>query len=131
MTVNLTAIGGLVNSASVTSADPAPGVDALQLSAECAAFKFLLRQRYPGLMTDEIDGFAALRQGIAMFTQYAGTAPGSGDKAQKRVSSLEKAAFNLSFFARLYLFIQLRYARRGTPHLSAIGACVKMLSTTI
>ncbi len=97
--VHLSASGGRMNSAAVTaSTESAPGIDPLQMSAERAALKFLLRMRYPELSTDEVDGFAALRQGVMLFSQYAGTVPGSGHTAVTRSSLLEKAAFNFSFF---------------------------------
>src|SRR5262249_2816492 len=95
----LAARGGSIKSIAVTtSTDSAPGIDATQLSAERAAFKFLFRLHYPGVTTDEVDGFAALRQGVAQFSQYAETVPGVADDALARTSSLVKAAFNLGFF---------------------------------
>jgi hypothetical protein len=97
--IHLAASGGRIKCAAVTaSTEAAPGIDSTQLSAERAAFKFLFRMRYPGMTTDEIDGFSALRQGVVQFAQYAGTVPGVGDNAVTRTSSLAKAAFNLNFF---------------------------------
>jgi hypothetical protein len=99
VSIHLAARGGRIKSVAVTaSTDFAPGLDPIQLSAERAAFKFLLRMRYPGMSNDEIDGFSALRQGASQFAQYAGTVPGVGDDAQIRTSSLTRAAFNLGFF---------------------------------
>jgi len=49
VSVHLAARGGRIKSiAVIASTDFAPGIDPLQLSAERAAFKFLLRMRYPG-----------------------------------------------------------------------------------
>jgi tetratricopeptide (TPR) repeat protein len=99
VSVHLAARGGPIKSIAVTtSTDFAPGIDPLQLSAERIAFKFLLRMRYPGMTNDEIDGFAALRQGAGQFAQYAGTALGVGPDASVRTSSLAKSAFNFNFF---------------------------------
>jgi hypothetical protein len=70
----------------------------MQLSAERAALKFLFRVHYPYMTNDEIDGFAALRQGACQFAQYAGTVPSVGDDAETRTSSLAKATFNFGFF---------------------------------
>ncbi|MCU1284073.1 MAG: hypothetical protein JWO13_423 [Acidobacteriales bacterium] len=99
VSIHLAAHGGRTNSVAITaSTDFAPGIDPTQLSAERAAFKFLFRMRYPEMTNDEIDGFSALRQGVAEFTEYAGTVPGIGEDARRRKSSLAKAALNLSFF---------------------------------
>jgi len=97
--IHLAAHGGPLKSIAVTaSTDFAPGIDPIQLSAERAAVKFLLRMRYPCLTNDQIDGFSALRQGACQFAQYAGTVPSAGDDAKTRTSSLAKAAFNFGFF---------------------------------
>jgi tetratricopeptide (TPR) repeat protein len=100
VTVHLASRGGRRTSCTAVTAstEAAPGIDAMQLSAERAAFKFLFRMRYPQITTDEIDGFSALRQGITQFTEYAGTVPGVGDNAATRTSSLSKAAYNMNFF---------------------------------
>jgi hypothetical protein len=97
--IHLAAHGGRVESAAVAaSTDIATGIDAMELSAERVAFKFLFRMHYPEMTNDQIDGFSALRQGATLFAQYAGTAPGMGEGAKARTSSLERAAFNFSFF---------------------------------
>src|SRR5262249_49038684 len=96
---HLAARGGRIQAAAVTaSTEAAPGIDAMELSAERVAFKFLFRMRYPDMTNDQIDGFAALRQGATQFAQYAETIPGVGEDAMARTSSLTKAAFNFSFF---------------------------------
>lgn len=97
--IHLAAHGGRVQSVAVTaSTEIAMGIDAMELSAERVAFKFLFRMRYPEMTNDQIDGFSALRQGATLFAQYAGTAPGMGEDAKTRTSSLGRAAFNFSFF---------------------------------
>jgi hypothetical protein len=97
--IHVAAHGGRIKSAAVTaSTDLAPGLDAIDLTAERVAFKFLFRMRYPDMTNDQIDGFAALRQGASLFGQYASTVPGAGEAAKARSSSLAKAAFDLSFF---------------------------------
>ncbi|HEY6343112.1 MAG TPA: hypothetical protein VIX91_25460 [Candidatus Acidoferrum sp.] len=99
ITLHLAAHGGRVKSVAVAaSTDIATGIDAMQLSAERVAFKFLFRMRYPEMTNDQIDGFSSLRQGATLFAQFAGTAPGMGEDATTRTSSLETAAFNFSFF---------------------------------
>jgi hypothetical protein len=75
-----------------------PGLDAIQLSAERTAFKFLFRMRHRDLTNDEVDGIAALRQGAELFAQYAETVPGQGDDAKTRKASLAKAAYSFGFF---------------------------------
>lgn len=99
VSLHLAARGGRIKAAAVTAPTAvAPGLDAMELSAERVAFKFLFRMRYPDMTNDQIDGFAALRQGAAQFAQYAGTVPGIGEDALARTSSLAKAALNFSFF---------------------------------
>jgi len=99
VSIHLAASGGPVKSTTVrASTTIAPGIDAVQLSAERAAFKFLFRMRHPELTTDQIDGFSALRQGVTQFAQFAGTVPGAGQNVATRTSSLAKAALNLNFF---------------------------------
>jgi hypothetical protein len=64
--IHLAASGGPVPCIAVTtSTDAAVGIDPVQMSAERAALKFLLRIRYPFLTTGQVDGFAALRQGAS------------------------------------------------------------------
>jgi hypothetical protein len=66
VSLHLAAHGGRIQAAAVTaSTEAAPGIDAMELSAERVAFKFLFRMRYPDMTNDQIDGFAALRQGAA------------------------------------------------------------------
>jgi hypothetical protein len=97
--LHLTARGGKVRAMTVSTSTPsAPGIDPVQISAERAAYKFLLRMRHPWMTVEEVDGFAALRQGASQFVQYAGTIPGTGPDACTRTSSLSKATFNFEFF---------------------------------
>ena len=97
--IQLAARGGPIKSVAVgASTDAAPGIDAAELTAARVAFKFLFRMKYPDMTNDQIDGLSALRQGATLFGQYAETAPGVGDHAELRRSSLAKAAFNLNFF---------------------------------
>lgn len=99
VSIHLAASGGSANMVAVTtSTDVAPGVDAMQLSADRAAFKFLYRLHNVDATIDEIDALSALRQGAGQFAQYAETVPGVGDNAATRTSSLQKAAFNFNFF---------------------------------
>jgi hypothetical protein len=99
VSIHVVARGGRLRSVAVgSSTNFAPGIDCAQLSAERSALKFLFRMRYPFMTNDQIDGFAALRQGASQFSQYAGTVPSVGDDARVRTSSLEKAAFNFGFF---------------------------------
>jgi len=86
--IHLAASGGPVSCIAVTtSTDAAAGIDPVQLSAERAALKFLLRMRYTFLTTGQVDGFAALRQGASQFAQYAGTVPGVSRPADKAASA--------------------------------------------
>jgi hypothetical protein len=97
--LHLVARGGPIKSVAVTtSTTVAPGIDPIQLSAERAAVKFLLRMKHPEMTNDEVHGFAALRQGACLFGQYSGTVPGTGKNASTRTSSLANAALNLGFF---------------------------------
>jgi hypothetical protein len=99
VSLHLAAHGGRVQAIAVgASTDSAPGIDALQLSAERVALKFLFRMRYPNMTNGEIDGFAALRQGACQFARYAGAVPGAGEDFTTRTASLAEAAFNLGFF---------------------------------
>jgi len=50
------------------------------------------------MTNDQIDGFAALRQGASQFAQYAGTVASIGADASTRASTLARAAFSFSFF---------------------------------
>ena len=98
-TLHLTARGGKVRAMTVSTSTPsAPGIDPVQISSERAAYKFLLRMRHPWMTIEEVDGFAALRQGASQFVQYAGTIPGTGPEACTRTSSLAEAALNFEFF---------------------------------
>lgn len=97
--IHIAASGGKMRCISVTAetAD-APGIDVTRLTAERAAFKLLLRMNYSNMTHNEIEGLAALRQAIALFSQYAGTARGSGDAATARDSSLRQAAGDFGLF---------------------------------
>ena len=76
-----------------TSSEIQDGIDfGVQLTAERAAFKFLLRMKYPGMTNDEINGFAALRQGACLFAEFAGTTHGTGAAAKTRSASLNTKA---------------------------------------
>jgi hypothetical protein len=98
VSIHLTAQGMPGHCGAITaSTRVAEGLDCLQLSAERAAFKFLLRMRFESETTDAIDGFSALRQGATQFAEYADTVQGSGDSAKQRKSALAKAAFDLGF----------------------------------
>ncbi len=107
--IHLAARGGGAKTISITTSNGlTEGIDCVQLAAERAALKFLLRMRYPGMSNEQIDGFAALRQGAAQFTQFAETIPGCGIAAKTRAASLGKAAENLAFFrASIPLHCQL------------------------
>jgi len=97
--IHLFARGGRIRSVAVSATTTwAPGIDAIQLSAELAAFKFLFRMQYPAMTNQEIDGFSALRQGATQFAQYAGTVPGIEGGASARTSSLANAASSFGFF---------------------------------
>ena len=92
--IQLCARGGRLGAVAVkASTEFSPGIDPIQLSAERAAFKFLFRMQYPGMTNDQIDGFAALRQGARQFEQFASAVSGEVRKA-----SLKQAAFNFGFF---------------------------------
>jgi hypothetical protein len=97
--IHLFARGGRIRSVAVAASTAwAPGIDAMQLSAERAAFKFLFRMQYPAMTNEQIDGFSALRQGATQFAQYAGTVPGVEDDTRARASSLAHAAYCFGFF---------------------------------
>jgi len=97
--IHLFARGGRIRSVAVAASTAlAPGIDAMQLSAERASFKFLFRMQYPAMINEQIDGFSALRQGATQFAQYAGTVPGVEDDTKARASSLAHAAFCFGFF---------------------------------
>ena len=99
VSIHIAARHGPLQSIAVSAATGfAPGIDPIELSAERAALKFLLRTRYPGMTNDEVDGYASLRQGATQFAQYAGTVPGAGTQALTRTSTLAKAAYNFGFF---------------------------------
>jgi hypothetical protein len=92
-TIHMAASGGPVSAIAVTtSTDVAPGINPIQLSAERAALKFLLRMRFPHLTTGQVDGFAALRQGASQFGQYAGTVPGRSSVGAKDAGANAGAA---------------------------------------
>jgi hypothetical protein len=80
-----------------TSNNIQAGIDCVQLAAERAAFKFLVRMRYPEMTNDEVNGLAALRQGAQLFAEFASTCPGGGSAAITRISALRSAACNLEF----------------------------------
>ncbi len=97
--IHVVAAGGKVKCVSVTaSARNAPGFDATQFTAYRVAFKLLLRMKYTEMTNNEIEGFAALRQAVSLFGQYAGTARGVGDGAQARNSSLKQSAGDFGLF---------------------------------
>ena len=97
--IHVVASGGKTKCVSVTaSARNAPGFDATQFAAYRAAFKLVLRMRYSEMSNNEVEGFAALRQAVSLFAQYAGTARGVGDAAQARNSSLQQAARDFGLF---------------------------------
>ncbi|HEY0795793.1 MAG TPA: hypothetical protein VGD64_08425 [Acidisarcina sp.] len=97
--IHLAARGIQVPTISITtSSDLQPGIDCVQLAAERAAFKFLIRMQYPQMTNDEVNGHAALRQAASLFTEFAGTVPDGGPAAATRTSSLKSAARNFAFF---------------------------------
>ena len=99
ISIHLAARGIEVRTVSITtSIDVQAGIDCVQLAAERAAFKFLIRMKYPQMTNDEVNGIAALRQGASLFGEFAGTNPGGGSAAATRTSSLSSAAGNLEFF---------------------------------
>ncbi len=75
-----------------------PGLDVTRLTAQRAALKLLLRMGYPKITNNEVEGYAALRQAVTLFTQYAGTVRGTGDGAQTRDSSLRQSACDFGLF---------------------------------
>jgi hypothetical protein len=99
VSIHLAARGIGVHTVSITtSSELHPGIDCIQLAAERAAFKFLIRMKYPQMTNDEVNGLAALRQGASLFSEFAGTVPGIGSAATTRISALKNAALNLAFF---------------------------------
>jgi hypothetical protein len=97
--IHLAARGIQVPTISITtSSDFQPGIDCVQLAAERAAFKFLIRMQFPQMTNDEVSGHAALRQGASLFTEFACTVPDGGPAAATRTSSLRSAARNFAFF---------------------------------
>lgn len=97
--IHIAARGVGVNTVSITtSSEIRDGLDCIQLIAERTAFKFLIRIKYQEMTNDEVNGFAALRQGAVLFLQFAETNAGSGTSATTRISSLSCAARNLGFF---------------------------------
>lgn len=97
--MHIAARGIGVNTVSITtSTDIQAGIDCVHLSAERAAFKFLIRMKYPGITNDEVNGLAALRQGASLFAEFAGTVPARGAAAITRTSALKSAARNLEYF---------------------------------
>jgi hypothetical protein len=99
ISIHLAARGIGVRTISITtSSELQPGIDCVQLATERAAFKFLLRMRYPQMTNDEVNGLAALRQGASLFSEFAGTVPDGGTAAITRSSGLKSAANNLAFF---------------------------------
>jgi hypothetical protein len=97
--IHLAARGVGVRTVSITtSSEVQPGIDCVQLAAERAAFKFLIRMMYSQMTNDEVNGLAALRQGVSIFSEFAGTIPDAGGGATTRASSLKCAARNLAFF---------------------------------
>lgn len=99
VSIHIAASGGKTKCVSVTASTAyAPGIDVTQLTAQRVAFKLLLRMRYPEMTNNEIEGFAALRQAVVLFGQYAGTVRGTGDDAQARNSSLKQAASDFGLF---------------------------------
>jgi hypothetical protein len=99
ISIHLAARGTGVHTISITtSSELQPGIDCVQLAAERAAFKFLVRMKYPQMTNDEVNGLAALRQGASIFSEFAGTIPDGGTAAMTRTSSLKSAATNLAFF---------------------------------
>ncbi|HEX4773303.1 MAG TPA: tetratricopeptide repeat protein [Bryobacteraceae bacterium] len=95
--IHIAASGGKIQCVSVSaSTAAAAGIDAVQLTAQRAAFKFLLRMRM--LSDNEVEGFAALRQAVILFGQYAPTVRGTHGNAQTRDSSLRQAASDFGVF---------------------------------
>jgi tetratricopeptide (TPR) repeat protein len=99
VSIHIAASRGNGQCVSVTARTPyGRGVDVIQLTAERTAFKLLLRTKYPEMTNNESEGFAALRQAVNLFSQYAGAARGSGENAQTRDSSLQQAARDFGSF---------------------------------
>ena len=74
--------------------EPSPGIDALTMSAERAAYKLLYRLSYPSVALGQIEGRAALRQGLGLLAAFARAENGSADD---RKAGLQKAFTNLDF----------------------------------
>jgi hypothetical protein len=99
ISIHLGARGIGVRTISITTSNELEaGIDCVQLAAERAAFKFLLRMKYPQMTNDEVNGLAALRQGASLFSEFAGTIPDGGTAAITRTSGLKNAASNFAFF---------------------------------
>jgi hypothetical protein len=99
ISIHIAARGNGVKSVSITTtSELRPGIDCVQLAAERAAFKFLIRMKHPEITNGEVNGLAALRQGATLFHEFAGTIPGEGKAATTRSSSLGLAAQNFGFF---------------------------------
>ncbi len=97
--IQIAATGGDTQCVSVmANTASAPGLDATQLAARRAALKLILRTNHPEWTDSEVEGFAALRQAVIVFSQYAGTAKGGGDSAHTRASSLKQAACDFALF---------------------------------
>src|SRR5262249_14346956 len=71
--IRLTAADAMVGAYTtvMASTDVGSGADALALSAERAAYKLLYRLTRPSTPVAEIEGRAALRQGLALLAPYA------------------------------------------------------------
>jgi hypothetical protein len=76
----------------------APGIDATQFAARRAAVKLVLRYNHREWTDNEVEGFTALRQAVLSFSQFAGTARGSGESVHTRASSLKQAASDFALF---------------------------------
>lgn len=82
----------------MASTELGSGADALALSAERAAYKLLYRLTAPTTPTNDIEGHAALRQGIGLLAAYARAENGT---AQERKIGLKKAVTNLDFASQM------------------------------
>lgn len=97
VSIHIAASGGKIQCVSVSASTAAAGgIDVVRLTAQRAAFKFLLRMRK--MNDNEVEGFAALRQGVILFGQYAPTVRGTHGSALARESSLKQAASDFSVF---------------------------------
>jgi hypothetical protein len=95
--IRLTCSGGPYGTVSVlASTKREDGVDVVALTASRAAYKLLSRLSPGSGTTEQIDGFAAFRQGAKMLASYVRSL-GDAQADQARAAEINKAIVNLEF----------------------------------